>query len=185
MRALFGLSLLTLSLSACATLPGTATTPFLPAGVYGALQDNDSGAIHQSAWAFASPANTRGNPVAAAKAVVALEYLSGELKENPRWVEVDPSVKDHIGQARTQLRQILGIKADVPPQVVVNTLLAFAYNTETGNQAAAAAALSSPIFAQPPAQTLQTLSNLPYVQEANLATSRAEDESLPGGGPRG
>jgi len=185
MRALISLSLLALGLAACATLPATEHTPFLPVGVYGALQDNDSGAIHQSAWAFASPANTRGNPVAAAKAVVALEYLSGELKENPRWVEVDSSVKLHIGQARAQLRQILGIKADVPSQVVVNTLLAFAYNVETGNQAAAAAALASPIFGQKLAQTLQTLSNLPYVQEANLATARAEDESAPGGGPRG
>ena len=58
-------------------MPASRNTPYLPPGVYGVYEDNAIGAINQSAWAFASPANTRGNPVDAAKAVVALEYLSG------------------------------------------------------------------------------------------------------------
>jgi hypothetical protein len=184
MRASIILPLLALGLSACATLPATERTPFLPANVYGALQDNDTGAINLAAWAFASPANTRGDPVDAAKAVVALEYLSGELKENPRWVEVDPSVALHIAQARNQFRQILGIRPDAPPQVVVNALLALALNLEMGNQPAAMQALASPLFSHPPEQTLQTLANLPYVQEANLATTRAAEQTG-GGGLRG
>jgi hypothetical protein len=185
MRASIILPLLALGLSACATLPATQRTPFLPASVYGALQDNDTGAISLAAWAFASPANTRGDPADAAKAVIALEYLSGELKENPRWVEVDSSVAVHLAQARNQLRQILGIRPDAPPQVVVNVLLAFATNVQTGNQAAAMQALASPLFTTPPEQTLQALANLPYVQEANLATARAQEQILPGGGVRG
>jgi hypothetical protein len=185
MRASIVLPLLALCLSACATLPATERTPFLPAGVYGVFQDNDTGAISLAAWAFASPANTRGDPVDAAKAVVALEYLSGELRENPRWVEIDSSVALHIGRARDQLRQILGIRPDAPPQAVVNALLALALNLETGNQPAAMQVLASPLFTRPPEQTLQTLANLPYVQEANLATTRAEEQSLTGGGLRG
>ncbi|MDB5399368.1 MAG: hypothetical protein JWQ55_1386, partial [Rhodopila sp.] len=54
-----------------------------------------------------------------------------------------------------------------------------------GNQPAAMAVLASPVFTQPPEQTLRILSNLPYVQQANLATSRAEAESFPGDGSRG
>jgi hypothetical protein len=185
MRASIILPLLALGLSACATLPATERTPFLPASVYGALQDNGTGAISLAAWAFASPANTRGDPVDAAKAVVALEYLSGELKENPRWVEVDSSVALHIAQARNQLRQILGIRPDAPPQVVVNVLLAFAQNLQMGNQPAAMQALASPLFTHPAEQTLQVLANLPYVEEANLATARAEEQALTGGGMRG
>ena len=67
-------------------LPATRNTPFLPPGVFGVYQDNDIGAINQSAWAFASPANTSDNPIEAIKAVIALEYLPGELMENPRWI---------------------------------------------------------------------------------------------------
>jgi hypothetical protein len=181
MRALAVLPFLALCLAGCATLPGTERTPFLPAGVYGVYQDNDTGAINQAAWAFASPANTRNNPVDAAKAVVALEYLSGELRENPRWVGIDSSVDVHIGRARDQLRQILGIRPDAPPQVVVNTLLALSQDLQSGNQAAAMQVLASPLFTRPPARTLQVLANLPYVQEANLATTRAANESFPGG----
>jgi hypothetical protein len=185
MRVITPLLILTACLAACATLPGTQRTPFLPAGVYGIYEDNDIGAINQSAWAFASPANTRDNPAEAARAVVALEFLSGELKENPRWIGMDAAVKLRMGRARDELRRVLGIRPDAPPQLVVNTLLALGLDLQTGNQPAAMQVLASPIFTQPPERTLQLLSNLPYVQEANLATSRAEAQSFPPGGIRG
>src|ERR1700760_2230599 len=95
MRSFLTAGLSVLCLAACATLPPTPATPYLPAGVYGTYEDNDIGAINQSAWAFSSSENTRGNPVAAAKAVIALEYLSGELRENPRWVGVDAATRLH------------------------------------------------------------------------------------------
>jgi hypothetical protein len=176
---------LALSLSACATLPPTPATPYLPPGVYGVYLDNASGAIDQSAWAFASPANTRNNPVAAAKAVVALEFLSGELRENPRWVSMDFGTKLRIAQARDDLRRIVGIRPDAPPQAVVNALLLLAEGLQFGNQAEAAQALTSPVFTGPPPETLQRLSNLPYDQTANLATARAGAQVLPVGGNRG
>lgn len=181
MRSLFSLSLLTLCLVACATLPATARTPFLPAGVYGTYLDNDIGAINQSAWAFASPANTRGNPVDAARAVIALEYLPGELRENPRWIKMRTGVDLHLERARDQLRLILGIRTDAPAQLVVNTLLALTLDLQMGDVPAAMHVLGSPVFTQPPQHTLQVLSNLPYVQEANLATSQLENQSLSSG----
>jgi hypothetical protein len=185
MRVLISFPVLAVCLTACATLPATQRTPYLPPGVYGTYEDNDVGAINQSAWAFGSPANTRGNPVDAAKAIVALEYLSGELRDNPRWIGMDDSVKLRMNQARDELRAILGIRPAVPPQVVVNTLLALSLDLETGNQPAAMQVLASPVFINPPEQTLQILSNLPYVQQANLATARAEEQSFPVGGNRG
>jgi hypothetical protein len=175
---------LALTVSACATLPPTPATPYLPAGVYGVYLDNDTGAIDQSAWAFASPNNTRNNPVAAAKAIVALEYLSGELRENPRWIGMDLATKQRMAQARDNLRQIVGIRPGAPPQAVVNALLQLAEGLQFGNQAQAAQALTSPVFTGPPPETLQRLSNLPYDQTANLATARAGAQVLPGGGTR-
>jgi hypothetical protein len=177
--------ILGLGLVGCATLPATQATPFLPAGVFGVYQDNDTGAIEQSAWAFASASNTRGNPIIAIRAVIALEYLSGELRENPRWVGMDQSVKQRMGQARDELRQILGIRPDAPPQMVVNVLLWTAQALGAGDPAAAQRMLTAPIFTKSPVQTLRLLSTLPYVQTANLATSRAQDESFPPGGARG
>jgi hypothetical protein len=179
MRALIVLAVV---LSGCATLPGTGRTPYLPPMVFGVYQDNDVGAINFSAWAFASPANTQGNPAEAARAVVALEYLPGELSESPRWIGMDAAIKLRMGYARNDLRRILGIRPDAPPQVVVNAMLAVVANLQVGNQPAALQALAGPAFTLPPEQTLQALANLPYVQEANLATSRAEGQSFPGDG---
>ena len=177
------LSGLAFGLAACSPLPVAQRAPFLPPGVYGTYEDNDTGAINQSAWAFASPANTRGNPVDAAKAIVALEYLSGELRQNPRWVGLPASVKLHMARARDELRQIVGIRPDASSQMAVNALLALALDLETENQPAAMAVLQSPVFIRPPEETLRVLSNLPYVQEANLATARAEAGAFPVSGP--
>ena len=85
--------------------------PSLPPGVFGVYLDNDTGAINFSAWAFSSPANTRANPAEATRAVIALEYLPGELTENPRWVGIDSLVKMRLGGARDDLRRILGFRA--------------------------------------------------------------------------
>lgn len=183
MRVL-AISTVALSLVGCATLPATQSTPFLPAGVYGVYEDNDIGALNFADWAFASAYNTRGNPIAAAKAIISLEYLAGELSDNPRWVSMDGTVKIRMKQARDEVRRIVGIWPDAPPQLVVNVMLQFTADLLAGNQAAATQVLSAPIFSQPPQATMQVLYNLPYVQSANLATSRAQAQSFPPGGPR-
>ena len=178
MRAWVGPFLVAVSLGGCGSLPATERTPYLPPGVFGTYEDNDVGAINLASWAFAAPANTRGNPVAAAKAVIALEYLPNELAENPRWIEIDAAIPLHLGRARADLRRILGVRPDAPPQLVVNALLALALDLQSGNVPAAMQVLASPVFTLPPEQALQILANLPYVQEANLATSRADAEML-------
>jgi hypothetical protein len=180
MRALVGLLLLAVGLGGCAALPPAPPVASLPPGVFGTYEDNDIGAINFAAWAFASAANTQGNPAEAARAVVALEYLPGELTRSPRWIGMDSAIKLHMGRARDDLRRILGIRPDAPPQFVVNTMLALALDLQMGNQPAALQVLSAPLFTRPPEQTLQILSNLPFVQEANVATSRAQDQSFPG-----
>src|SRR4051794_39076972 len=134
MRTLLTLPLLALYLAACATLPASRDTPYLPAGVYGMYEDNDIGAINQSAWAFSSPANTSGNPVDAAKAVIALEYLSGELRENPRWVGMDAATKLHMAQARDDLRRGPGVCPDAPPPLGGKTPLPLSARPQVGNQ---------------------------------------------------
>jgi hypothetical protein len=180
MRAL----ILLLAFAGCATLPATQRTPFLPPGVYGVYEDNDIGALNQSSWALASPANTKDNPIDAARAIIALEYLPGELTQNPRWVGMDAAIKSRMGVARGEMRQIVGIRPDAPPQLVVNALLQLSWDLQIGDQAAAMQVLSSAVFMKPPAETLQVLANLPYVESANLATARAQAQAFPNGGSR-
>jgi hypothetical protein len=178
MRNAIGGVVLTLVLGGCATLPATRDTPYLPPGVFGVYQDNDTGAINTAAWDFASAANTRGNPAEAARAIIALEYLPGELVENPRWVGMDSLVKRRLDIARSDVRAVLGIRPDAPPQLVVNAMLALFVDLQVGNQPGVAQVLASGLFILPPAQTLQVLSNLPYVQTANLATTRVANQTF-------
>lgn len=185
MRALPVLALAAAALlSGCVniTVPPLPPTPMLPPMVWGTYLDNDVGAINFAAWAFASPANTRGNPIEAARAIIAVEYLSGELVDNPRWVRVDSNVKFRLRQARDEVRRVVGIAPDAPPQVVVNALLTFVQDMQWGNQQAASAVLSEPLFSKGPQGTFDTLSNLPYIQQANLATARVAQQALSAGG---
>jgi hypothetical protein len=177
MRNAIGGVVLAVVLGGCATLPATQGTPYLPPGVFGVYQDNDTGAINTAAWAFASPANTRGNPAEAARAIIALEYLPGELIENPRWAGMDSLVKRRLGIARNDVRVVLGIRPDAPPQLVVNAMLALFTSLQL-DQTAVTQVLASGLFILPPAQTLQVLSNLPYVQTANLATTRVANQTF-------
>ena len=174
---------LALPLVGCVTPPSPANTVSIPPGVYGVYLDNDTGAINFTSWAFASPANTRGNPIEAVRAVLGLEYLAVELGGNPRWVRVDSLVDNRVKLARDDIRRVVGIRADAPPQFVLNALLAVSSALQTGDQAAIDQALSAPVFLRPPAETLQTLTDLPYDQMANLATARVAQQALYDGGP--
>ncbi len=182
MRALPTL-IMALMLAGCVTPPSPANTVSLPPGVYGVYLDNDVGAINFTSWSFASAANTSGNPIDATRGVVGLEYLSVELVDNPRWVRIDSLVNNRVRQARDAVRGVVGIRPDAPPQYVINAMLAVSSALQTGNEEAILQALSSPVFVRTPAETLQTLTNLPYVQQANLATARVEQQAFADGGP--
>ncbi len=176
---LIGVTLIGLTLAGCSALPVRDDTPSLPPNVYGINEDNDIGAINFAAWAFASPDRTRGNPVNGARAAIAVEYLASELIQSPRWIDMSPMPKQRMLQARADLRSVLGIAPAVPPQEVVNVLLAVAWNLQTGNQPAALQALAAPGFVRPPPETLQILASLPYIPSANVATAGAAAEELP------
>jgi hypothetical protein len=171
-------SLLCLSVAGCTVAAPGQNPAQLPAGVYGVYQDNDIGAINQSSWAFGSPQRTVNDPVDAIKAVIAVDYLSDELTISPRWVTISPLTKQEMLQARVDVRRVLGIVPDAPSQVVVNALLSAAWNLQAGNQADVLHALDTPAFSMPPARTLQTLADLPYIQSANIATSDAAAQAF-------
>jgi hypothetical protein len=158
--------------TACAAAGSVHQPAQLPASVYGIYEDNDVGAINQSSWAFASPQRTLNNPVEAIKAVIAIEYLADELYDNPRWINIPLLTKERMREARADLRRDLGIAPDAPSQLVIDTLLRAAWNLQSGNPDEASRSLQVPAFTSPQ-RTLQVLTDLPYIQSANLATSEA------------
>ncbi len=157
--------------------PDTASLPF---AAFGTL-DNDVAAANQAAWAFAVPARTANNPVDAARAAAAVDYLAGALSANPRWLMVSPFTKQEMLQGRLDVRRALGIAPAAPSQVVVIALLRFASAWQAGDQAGALRELAAPGFTAPPEQTAQVLSHLPYIRAANIASIDAANQMLPGG----
>lgn len=178
----FGCVLICLLATACATQP-PVDTAVLPFAAFGTL-DNDVAAANQASWAFAAASRTANDPVDAARAVAAVDYLAGELSSNPRWVTLSPLTKQEMLQARIDVRRVLGITPTVPSQAVVNAMLGFASVWQSGNRAGALQLLAVPGFTLPPEQMLQVLSNMPYIQSANIATIDAANQVLPGGDAR-
>ena len=175
------ITLLCLVVTSCAALPPLPQPAELPPGIYGIYQDNDLGAINQSSWALAAPSRTLGSPVDAARAVLAVDYLAEELIVNPRWLQVSPITKQQMLAARADTRHAVGIAPDAPSQLVANALLQTISGLQTGDPATVMQALAVPVFTLPPVQTLQVLTDLPYIRSANIATSEAAIESLPNG----
>lgn len=167
--------LLCAALEACAGLPVANHPPELPAGVFGIYEDNDIGALNQSAWAFAEPGRIRNDPIDAARAVIAVEYLADELRSNPRWAGLSET---GMVQARAATRQVLGIAPDAPPKLVVKALLRLIAALRSDDPAAATKALGSTVFTLPSSETLQILSRMPFIPATNIATLQASNGAL-------
>jgi hypothetical protein len=168
-----------LALGACAAPTPPPSTADLPPGAFGSNGDNDIMAINTAAWAFSNPARTHGNPVNAIRAVLAIEYLGGELSSSPRWNFMSGLTKLQMLEARQEVRQTLGIAPDAPSQAVANALLALSVNPTPST---AAQVLKPPVFTLPPEETLARIENLPYLKMANLASHGASEQEFPGQG---
>ena len=164
----------------CASRPRVSVVPpHLPDHVFASLKDNDAGALSQAQWAFSDPDHTKDNPAAAAKAVVAIEYLADDLRADPKWVYMPPSTRERMLRARSDLRALLGIRRDASPQAVVNALLAAADALQAGQQDAALSALSGTPFMRPSPETLGVLRRMPPVPSASVASALAFSGQFP------
>ncbi len=182
MRASSLALLLASATAACGPLPPPADTAQLPPGVFSPL-DQDVPATQYAQYAFSDPARTYGNPVAGAQAVLAMDYIAGQLNTSPRWANIEATTQMQLLQGRAQTRAAVGIAPNAPSQLVVNSLVAARNDLASGNQAAAAHDLDNPAFPQGGGHTVQLLANLPYIQMANVSTQHAAEELFrPNGG---
>ena len=167
--------LLAAATAACAPLPPPPDTAQLPPGVFGPL-DQDVQATQYAQYAFSDPARTYGNPVAGAQAVLAMDYIAGQLNTSPRWANIGAVAQQQLLAGRAQTRAAVGIAANAPSQQVVNSLVAARNDLASGDQAAAAHDLDNPAFTQGGTRAVQALANLPYIQMANVSTQHAAEQ---------
>ena len=154
---------------------GDAGVAAVPPGAFGD-GDQDIAAANLAQYDFADTGRVYGKPGDAARAAAAVEYLAGELNNGTRWPALSADTKQQLLDSRIAVRHALGLAPDARSQAVVNALLATAAAINSGDEATIRAALSAPAFTLLPAQTLDRLDDLPYMQPVNLATDRAASE---------
>jgi hypothetical protein len=168
-----------LLLNSCGAAQPAVDVARVSSGAFGSNGDDDVFAINLSSWALATPGRTKADPVDAARALAAVDYLAGELSYNPRWEYMSPITKNQMVQARLEVRQAIGVAPGASSQAVVVALLTYANALQTGDRAAADRALSTNIFTRSPDQITQTLAALPYLPIANVATQHASEQAEP------
>ena len=182
MRVPYASLLIATTVAACGPLPPPPDTAQLPPGVFGTL-DQDVPATQYAQYAFSDPGRTYGNPVAGAQAVLAMDYIAGQLNTSPRWANIGASTQQQLLAGRVQTRAAVGIAPNAPSQLVVDSLVAARNDLAAGNQPGAIHDLDNPAFPEGGAHTVQVLANLPYIQMANVSTQHAAEELFrPGGG---
>lgn len=161
----------------------TAGQPFVPdyarlrLNALGTNEDGDVAAANIAQYSFADAGRTYGRPIEGARAAASLEYMAGAFYVSPRWQNISALTKEELLQGRAELRTAIGVRPGARSQQIVDGLTGAATALDNGDQAAAVAALDrSGAFIAPGAQEIETLSNLPYMREANIATQHAADE---------
>lgn len=127
-------------------------------------------ALRGAAEAFAHPARLQGRPSLAALAVAQLEYVAVELPSGRVAGDIG-MVQPLLLSARHEVRRALGIADSVPPQAVIDAMVAAA--TAPGGEAAAPARIPPGLAEGGGAALWQRLSALPRLPQANAATQRA------------
>lgn len=184
MRSALVLIALCLLPAGCAGVgPFVPDTARLAPGALGSTGDPDIVAMNQAQWAFADPSRTYGRPVDAARAAASMEYIAGEFSTSPRWSAVPVLTRDQLLQGRQEVRQALGVVPGTPSQVVVDRLVTAANALAAGDRATAVQLLGPPAFRAPGEQVLARLSNMPYLQMANVSTMRAGNQLFPSDAP--
>ncbi len=174
---------LAICLAGCGNLqPFVADTARLPRGWPVGI-NQDTSAVYQAQYLFAMPSRTQNNPIAGARAAADMDYIAGQFNTSPRWTNISATTQMQLLQGRDEVRQTLGVAPNATSQQVVDHLTWAANALETGDRAAAVRLLGPPVFLPGGEAVLATLANLPYLQMANVSTSRVSGELFQSDGP--
>lgn len=178
MRRMMLLAGLTL-LAAC-NAPGSGYPPpalvSLPRDAVTGAGDPTRAAVFNTAYAFGTPASLAGKPEEAARAAANFEYLTIEIPYGARYRTLNAILQPQLEAGRAELRQVLGVRPDAPPQQVIDALYAAARALQAGDPAAADRILSNQNFTAGGATTLATLGALPPMPKVATAAVHTQQE---------
>ncbi|EHM00605.1 hypothetical protein HMPREF9946_02555 [Acetobacteraceae bacterium AT-5844] len=152
-------------------LPLLAACTRDPAGNYlWGIGDPVTGAALNAPFNFGDLRNQRGQPGRVALSLVQLEFLADRIPQDPYWQDrINPLTTQQLQRARDDARRALGIPADAPAQVVMDSLRRASTALEGMNPAGARAALSGPAFPLGGEETLRRLSDMPNLPSVTAA----------------
>jgi hypothetical protein len=165
--------LLVLLLAGCVAAPAPQPLTTLPSGYLLGAGDPTRGAILQASFAFGRPSRLHGRPEQAARAVLSLEHIAVAVPNDQAYRAFSPLVGVQLARGRDEVRGLLGIAPEAPPQAVIDALSASAEALRVGDQAAAARALPRAV-APDAARTLAMLDRMPPAPVAAQATMAAD-----------
>ncbi|MFT8245317.1 hypothetical protein [Roseomonas sp. BN140053] len=156
-----------LLLAACATqAPPTRLPPIASNGP----QSPVINVIYGADAAFRQPPLLAGKPADAAVNVMRLEWLAEEVPRNITFTNFSSITGPAMGAARGAIRRDMGIAANAPAQLVIDSLERALPALASNDRAALAAALPAPVFSP---DTPDRLAAMPREPEAVLAFRRA------------
>jgi hypothetical protein len=163
-----------LALAGC-TLPPPPPSASLPFDAVAGAGDPLRSAVINTGSVFSSPRPLAGRPGQAAQAVAQMEFLAVEMPNNPRFTSAGATVGPQFARARQEWRSALGIPAEMPAQVVIDSLFAASRALRDGSPDAAAAALPRDAFPQGGETALLRLASLPDLPLTNAAAVGAAE----------
>jgi hypothetical protein len=166
------------ALAACAQPSGYPPPPLvsLPADAVVGAGDPTRAAVFNTAFAFGTPASLQGKPDEAARAAANFEFLTVEIPYGARYRGLNAILQPELEAGRAELRTVLGVRPDAPPQQVVDALYAASRALRAGDVPAAERILSGPVFTAGGTATLQRLAALPPMPRVGTAAVRTQQE---------
>jgi hypothetical protein len=135
--------------------------------------------IEQGADMLTNPRRLTGQPWETARLIQALEFLSVELPNGPRWNIILPMAQIAVPGARSEWRQAFGIAVTARVQDVIDSLTVVRTAFARGSLSGAIDALRPPLFTPGGQGTLNLLGDPPALPRTRRALLDARQELMP------
>jgi hypothetical protein len=129
-------------------------TAQMPAGEFPGQPDPLTAALYEAQLALDGQVAPPTGAAKWARVAADVEYLSGQVNTNVRFIGTSVSATAEMKQAREELRGVLGVPMEAKSQDVVDALVAVSRATDTAGMRQA---VRSPIFTLGPDATLGRL----------------------------
>jgi hypothetical protein len=153
--------------------PWTETTLQLGSTTFGVVfGDPARRATNEIANSVAVPSRLAGRPDLLARGLGFYEYATVALA-GPRWIDLDPLTVPRLVAGRAEMREALGIRADAPPHVVMDSFFRAAAALGVNDRTGAELSFPPAALSVSGAEFLARLEAMPSLPQAARAATMA------------